>query len=168
MLGEEGRALLPYLRAYRHRVANHVQVAAGWLELGDVEKAREALEALRGRLAAEGRLAAALPEPLAGLILGLALQSEQQGIDVRLEIEAPDAGVPSPAPDTVAAACRAVHEGWARLQAGLSGPRTRPGDRRLQVRWAGGRVWLEAPAAGLPPVVVPVAAEQVNGPEGAR
>src|SRR5690606_6746269 len=108
---DEGRLLLPYLRAYRHRVANHVQVAAGWLELGDNGQARAALEVLRRRLQAEARLAAALPQPLAGLVLGLALLAEEQGIEVSLEAAGGD-GVSVPAdPGGIPGACRELVAG---------------------------------------------------------
>lgn len=162
MLGLDGGALLPYLRAYRHRVANHVQVAVGWLELGDALKAREALDALRRRLAAEARLAAGVPAPLAGLILGLALEAEEQGIEVDLSV---DGMMPGPVTAAaVAGACEAVVQGWARLQSALSGAGVRPEERRLIVRWTRDGVTLEAPAAGLPPVTVPLDRPAVDEP----
>ncbi|HEX6987995.1 MAG TPA: hypothetical protein VF282_00865 [Bacillota bacterium] len=164
MLGAEGRVLLPYLRAYRHLIANHVQVAAGWLELGDSGRARAALEVLSRRLEAEARLASELPEPLAGLVLGLAVLAEEQGIQVGFEFAGHHAAPALPAPEDAAEnvddACRAVAAGLARLERALAATVE---DRRLLVTWGGGRLLLEAPGSGLPPVAVRLAGAGPGG-----
>ena len=164
MLLDEDQVALRYLRAYRHGLANQLQFVSGWLELGDVARARAALAALRARLEAEARLASALPEPLAAYLLAQAVLSEDRGVSVDFDLApgAPAAGAADPGRWQAARAQLA--DGWRRLEAACLGG---AGPARLRVRLAGTRLVLEAPDAGVPPVAIDLAAG-AGGTEMAR
>jgi len=90
-------AVLELIRAMRHSGLNHLQVIAGWLQLGQADRAREYVAQVSERLTAEAALARLQPADFALALLLAAARAELHGVDLRWGLELPAGRSPVPA-----------------------------------------------------------------------
>ena len=84
---EESEALV-LLRRQRHSLINHLQVVSGWLQLDRPERARQYLEAVAARIAAEADATRQFPPALALVALVLSLDAETYGVAIEWDTTA--------------------------------------------------------------------------------
>ncbi|MBX5464838.1 MAG: Spo0B domain-containing protein [Clostridia bacterium] len=164
----ESRAILAVDSADRHRTLNDLQVIAGWLQMGNGEKALAYIRQLHDAAERDRLWRRGMPEDLVGGILVARAQAELRGASVRVE-PAPRGWIPPEAPASLGQELvRAVEELERRpgvgevaivpfREGGVSGleltawerPHGEPASHRVW-RWIGPQA-REAAAAELPP-----------------
>lgn len=80
------REWLGAFRQARHRLMNDLQVALGWLQLGEAVRAGKHLDALVGRLQEQGRLLHLEPPAAVRELLRVVAEGERRGVRVTLQV----------------------------------------------------------------------------------
>lgn len=81
---------LAALRNQRHGFLNHLQVIAGWIQLGKSERALQYLERVAARIEAQGQALRSIEEPaVALLLLEMELLAEPAGVELAWQVTEP-------------------------------------------------------------------------------
>lgn len=113
---------LAALRSQRHGFLNHLQVIAGWLQLGKSERALQYLQRVAARMEAQGQALRSLDDPATELLLlEMELLAEPAGVALVWQIAGPAA------PESLA-------EGRAAIAAAIDRAAGQPdGQRNVQI-----------------------------------
>ena len=83
-------AVLELVRSMRHSALNHLQVIAGWLQLGHTERAREYIARISERMMADAGVARLQSAPLALVLLVPAIEAELRSVRWHCQVDVPE------------------------------------------------------------------------------
>ncbi|MEW6244425.1 MAG: Spo0B domain-containing protein [Bacillota bacterium] len=76
------------IRGFRHRLINHFQAVAGWLQLGNVERARLYMDYVKEELAREADILRLRNKELASELISRIFGLESLGIEITVKVDA--------------------------------------------------------------------------------
>ncbi len=87
-LRKKSESVILGIRGFRHRLVNHFQAVAGWLQLGNVERARLYMDYVKEELAREASMLRLKNKELASELVSRVFGLESLGIEITVSVDA--------------------------------------------------------------------------------